>query len=72
VHRLFAVQDWNALFHLRREKNQVVHAFILAFRTQRQVDFCEFQANLVYIASFRIAKTTWTLSQKTQAGGGRL
>ena len=29
-----------------------------AFRRQRQVDLCEFKASLVYISSFRTAKTS--------------
>jgi hypothetical protein len=31
---------------------------ILGLRKQRQVDFCEFEANLVYRASSRTAKAT--------------
>lgn len=31
---------------------------IPAFKRQRQVDLCEFQATLAYIGSYRIAKAT--------------
>ena len=36
----------------------VVYSVIPALERQRQVDFCEFEASLVYKASSRIAKAT--------------
>ena len=43
-------------------------------RTQKQVDLCEFEANLVYRMSFRIAKATqrdftWNTKQTKRRGG---
>jgi hypothetical protein len=34
----------------------VVRTIISAFRRQKKVDLCEFNANLIYIASFRTAR----------------
>jgi hypothetical protein len=33
-------------------------ALIIAFRRQRQMDFCEFKSNLIYIVNSRTARTT--------------
>ena len=35
----------------------VVHASVPALWRQRQVDLCEFKASLVYMISFRTART---------------
>lgn len=39
---------------------------IPALRKQRQADFCESEASLVYVASFRTARTTERLCLKAQ------
>jgi hypothetical protein len=45
----------------------VANIFILALGKQRQVDFCQFKASLVYMASSKTSRATQTLSQKNQA-----
>lgn len=39
-------------------------SLIVALRSHKQADFCEFKANLVYIANFRTVGITKTLSLK--------
>lgn len=41
-----------------KEENSLSMPLILVFVKQKQVDLCEFKANLVYIASSKPARTT--------------
>lgn len=47
-----------SVFKVLWRPGMVAHAFNSVLRRQRQVEFCEYEASLVYITSFRAAKTT--------------